>query len=115
MTNAIGDDNFLQYSFVEGFARIQVDDILYIETNRHKNFFYTQKGVYSIYKKLGEIEEDLRGRGFVRVHQSYLVNMKYIEKINSYILTLTTGKELSVPKSRYQEVKRQYAMFHGET
>ncbi|MDE7274105.1 MAG: hypothetical protein K2N95_13765 [Lachnospiraceae bacterium] len=37
--------------------------------------------------------------------------MKYIGKINSYIVTLTTGKELLVPKTRYPDVKRQYALF----
>lgn len=103
-----------QYSFVEGDIRLEESDILYIETNRHKNFFCTTKGAYSIYKKLDEIEEDLKGGNFVRAHQSYLVNMSYIEKISNYTLKLTTGQEISVPKSRYPEVKRQYAMFQDQ-
>ncbi len=52
--------------------------------------------------------------GFVRIHLSFLVNMRYIAKISSYVLTLTTGKEISVPKSRYAQVKRQYMLFKGE-
>ena len=28
-------------------------------------------------------------------------------------MVLTTGKEISVPKSRYPEVKRQYTLFKG--
>lgn len=60
-------------------------------------------------KKLNEIEEELKEYGFLRIHQSFLVNMRYIQKISSYVLTLKNGKELSVPKSRYQEVKRKYA------
>lgn len=32
--------------------------------------------------------------------------MRYIEKISSYVMVLTTGKEISVPKARYPEVKR---------
>ncbi|MCH5344727.1 MAG: LytTR family transcriptional regulator [Acetatifactor sp.] len=101
----------LQYSFVEGSVGLRADEILYIETNRHKNIFYTTKGTYSLYRKLGEIEEDLKGLGFLRAHQSFLINMRYIEKISSYILKLTTGKEISVPKTRYPEVKRQYQEF----
>jgi len=99
----------LLYRFVEGEKRLRIEDIMYIETSRHKNLFHTTDGVYSIYKKLSEIEEDLTDFGFLRIHQSFLVNMRYIQKISSYVLTLKNGKELSVPKSRYQEVKKQYA------
>lgn len=99
----------IQYSFVEGDRKLRVEDIMYIETSRHKNLFHTTDGIYSIYKKLNEIEDDLKEFGFLRIHQSFLVNMRYIQKISSYVLTLKNGKELSVPKARYQEVKRKYA------
>lgn len=99
----------LPYSFVEGNKKLRIEDIMYIETSRHKNLFHTTDGVYSIYKKLNEIEEDLKEYGFLRIHQSFLVNMRHVHKISSYVLTLKNGKELSVPKSRYQEVKRKYA------
>ena len=92
---------------------MQTDDIIYIETAKHKNVFYTKKQAYTIYKKMDELENELDEFGFVRVHQSFLVNMRYIEKISSYILRLITGKEISVPKSRYQEVKRAFALYKG--
>lgn len=104
----------IPYRFVEGNISLNVDDIIYIETNRHKNIFHLTDRTYSIYKKLGEIEEDLKDENFLRVHQSFLVSMRYIEKISSYVLTLTTGMEISVPKSRYQEVKRRFALYKGE-
>ena len=104
----------VQYSFVEGSARLDVEDIKYIETNRHKNVFYTRERAYSIYRKLDELEQDFAGKGFVRIHKSYLVNMRYVEKISSYKMLLITGEELSVPKARYPEVKRQYMLFLDE-
>ena len=106
-------DCYVEFSFVEGQIRLQTDDIIYIETAKHKNVFYTKKQAYTIYKKMDEIEEELAEFGFVRVHQSFLVNMHYIEKISSYVLRLITGKEISVPKSRYQEVKRIFALHKG--
>lgn len=104
---------YVEYSFVEGTVKLLTDDIIYIETARHKNVFYTKKNIYTIYKKMDEIEAELCGFGFVRIHQSFLVNMRYIEKISSYVLRLITGKEISVPKSRYPEVKRRYALYKG--
>ena len=108
------NSRILQFSFVEGTIKLHADDIIYIETARHKNIFYTEKGCYSIYKKLDELEAELKDMGFVRIHLSFLVNMRYIAKISSYVLILTTGKEISVPKSRYAQVKRQYMLFKGE-
>lgn len=104
-------EQIVEFSFVEGKVSLRADEIIYIETARHKNIFYTKRQTYSIYRKLNEIEADLKDMGFVRTHLSYLVNMRYIEKISSYILRLTNGKEISVPKSRYPEVKRQYTLF----
>lgn len=108
------NDLVVQFSFVEGNVALLTKEIIYIETNRHKNIFHTHKGTYSLYRKLSEIEKELSGMGFVRIHQSFLVNMRYIEKISSYIMRLTTGIELSVPKSRYPGVKRQYALYKEE-
>lgn len=107
------DAHVMDFSFVEGNIRLKVSDIIYIETARHKNIFYTQNGNFQIYKKLDEIENELREYGFVRIHRSFLVNMRYIRKISSYVMTLITGKEISVPKTRYAEVKRQYTLFKG--
>lgn len=99
----------ITFSFVEGTIALEIQRIIYIETERHKNVFYTANETYGLYKKLSEIEKDLIPYGFVRVHQSFLVNMRYVERISSYVCRLTTGKEISVPKSRYQKVKQEYA------
>ncbi|MEY8338893.1 LytTR family DNA-binding domain-containing protein [Lachnospiraceae bacterium 62-35] len=107
------EERVVEFGFVEGNVRLWVDDIIYIETSRHKNVFYTVGETYSIYKKMDELEAELAGMGFVRIHQSFLINMRYIGKLSSYVMVLTTGKEISVPKSRYPEVKRQYTLFKG--
>lgn len=71
-------DQTIQFRFVEGSLCLRAEDIVYIETNRHKNLFYTIGGTYSIYRKMDELETDLQGMGFVRTHRSFLVNMRYI-------------------------------------
>lgn len=96
----------LEFRFVEGTIKLYADDIIYIETELHKNVFYTEKGTFQIYKKLDELENELKNMGFVRAHLSFLVNMRYITKISGYVMTLTTGKKIPVPKARYVQVKR---------
>lgn len=107
------EQNQITYSFVEGQTTLPVEDILYVESNKHKNWFHTADATYSIYRKLGDIEQELMNFGFIRIHQSFLVNMRYIAKISSYTLTLTSGEVFSVPKVRYSQVKRKFMKYKG--
>lgn len=111
MKQIIYDKQVLEIHFREGNRRINLEELVYIETNRHLQVFHTLNQEYSIYGKLGDFENALVPYGFVRSHQSFLVNMKYIEKISSYIMKLKNGQELSVPKKRYGEVKQAFAKF----
>lgn len=101
------------YPFVEGETALPVNDIFYVESNRHKNWFHTADKTYSIYRKLDDIERELKEYGFIRIHQSFLINMRYISKISSYTLTLTNGETFSVPKVRYSHVKQNYMRYKG--
>lgn len=50
------------FGFVEGNVCLKVDDTIYIETSRHKNRFYTRGQEFSIYRKMDDLENDLKGR-----------------------------------------------------
>ena len=60
------------------------------------------------YDNITTAQKQLEPYGFVRIHQSFLVNMKYIQKISGYHVYLTTHKDLPATKARYQEVKDQF-------
>jgi DNA-binding LytR/AlgR family response regulator len=105
------NNRIMEFPFVEGSMKLYVDEIIYVETDGHKNLFHIGSKTYNIYKKLDELTTQLQDYGFVRIHKSYLVNMRYILKISSYVVTLQNGKKLSVPRSRYQEVKRQFTLY----
>ena len=48
------EEQVVEFGFVEGNVRLKVDNIIYIETSKHKNVFYTAGETYSIYKKMDE-------------------------------------------------------------
>ena len=56
----------LEFRFVEGTIKLYADDIIYIETELHKNVFYTEKGTFQIYKKLDELENEFNDIGSCR-------------------------------------------------
>ncbi|EOS75418.1 MAG: LytTR family DNA-binding domain-containing protein [Lachnospiraceae bacterium] len=106
----------INFSFLEGEKWLYTDNIFYVESQRHKAvFFYLDEKMenYHIYEKLDVIEERLSGYGFLRIHKSYLVNMKHICRISNYTAYLDNGEELSVPRLKYQAVKEEFVAFKG--
>ncbi|MFP3155975.1 LytTR family DNA-binding domain-containing protein [Lachnospiraceae bacterium ZAX-1] len=108
------DKNSLTFSFVEGNCEIALDNLIYIESRLHKLKFYLLEQKLTMYEKLNSIEENLKIYNFIRIHQSFIVNLKYVETINNYKARLITGKELSVPKSKYRDVKDAFILYKGE-
>lgn len=104
------------FSFMEGEKKLYTDNIIYVESRKHKSvFFYMETEIvnYQIYDKLDAIEEKLSGCSFLRIHKSYLVNLKHIRKISNYTALLDTGEELPIPRLRYQAVKEAFVEYKG--
>ena len=104
----------IAFNCVEGEMRLKASDIILIETSGHKNLIKLKNETYQIYEKLDGLEEKLKGYGFLRTHNSFLVNMAHIRGINSYVLTLDDGRQLPVPKARYKQVRQEYTLFLGK-
>ena len=69
---------------------------------------------YLLYGKLDEVEKELEDKAFLRIHQSYLVNMKHIVGINRYEALLNNGIRLKISKDRYKSVKEKFVSYKGE-
>ena len=96
---------------------MNIERILYIESILHKIIFYIvsdKRYQYRLYGKLNTIEESLKSLGFVRIHQSYLVNIRYIKMIKNYKAILTTGDVLPMSKSKYKFAKELFIEYKGE-
>lgn len=106
-----------KFDFKEGRKEIMLDRLLYIESNLHRLEFHVMEDdetVYTMYEILNVMDDMLLENGFIRTHQSYLVNVKCIENVVRYKVILTNGVELSIPKVRYTEVKKKFIAYLGE-
>ena len=105
------------FHFNEGTRNISLERVLYIESRLHKLEFYIMEDKlsrYSLYGTLNDMERELADDAFVRIHQSYLVNMKYIESVSRYKAALSNGVSLEIPKARYRQVEETYVAYRGE-
>lgn len=85
------------YFFVKSgkvLSRIRLDDILYFEGEKEYVRLVTVTGQLLIYRRLKDIEEQL-SLPFIRIHNSYIVNTKQLEKIQDNHVYIA-GKHIPV-------------------
>jgi len=82
-----------------------LDDILYFESNLHYVVAVTTDKDFTFQSQLAQVEVDLEGKGFLRVHQSYLVNINAIFAIvSSKVIFKENLIKMEIPLSRkYKE------------
>lgn len=105
------------FDFNESKREISLDRLLYIESKLHKLEFHIMEQklkIYTMYETLNDLERELRGYNFLRIHQSFLVNLKYMNEVFRYKTILSNGIELIIPKARYKQVKDSFIAYQGE-
>lgn len=103
--------------FNEGRKKIALNRILFIESYLHKLMFHImedQECVYTLYETLNNIEMEYKIYQFIRVHQSYLVNMHHIVSMRRYEVILSNGMHLVIPKARYKHAEDAFIAYKGE-
>lgn len=104
---------YLRLSGSDEAVDIPLDAISYIEVMGHFVSVHTEYGSYKLPAALSNLEEQLGECGFLRVHNSYLVNMQYIAKYRSRECLLTDGTMLPVSERNYSAQKQKYLLWKG--
>ena len=73
-------------------------------------YIHTTAAQYRCRGSMAEIEQELAGYGFVRIHRSYLVGLRYVEKILSKEVTVG-GQILPVGRGYKDKVKTAYMKY----
>lgn len=91
-------------SFHDSFQVIDLNELLYCESDKgYTTFYCSSEKKYVVSKTLKEFEERLLKGSFIRPHQSFIVNLKFIDKYDkSGIIHLKNGKKIPV-SSRKKE------------
>jgi len=90
-------EEYLNITSEGAVKRIPISRILYIESDARKLLLHLKNDVVSFYGKLSEMEEMLDNKGFMRIHQSYMVKENAVTK---YTKTSVYIGDLVLPVSR---------------
>ena len=74
-----------------GKYKIALNSLRYIETFNRSLLLHTEQENIICHKSMKEMEQELMGKGFVRCHTSYIVNLFYVKGINKLAIILVTG------------------------
>ncbi len=75
------DDSKLILSLQDSFQVIDLNELLYCESDKgYTTFYCINNKKYVVSKTLKEFEERLIQSNFIRPHQSYIVNLEFIDK-----------------------------------
>lgn len=73
------------------------DEIMYLQSNKHYIEFYMgDGGRFLIRGKMDDMERALKGYGYIRIHASYLVNVKYSNFAHRFCLCTLKIQYLAV-------------------
>lgn len=81
--------------------KVNVGDILYAEANDNYTLLHTETQKYMVSAVLKKVEEKLLPHAFCRIHRSYLINLRCIEKVAQYDVYLG-GRPLPISR-KYRE------------
>lgn len=94
--------------------KIPYQDILYLMSDERKVMIFTiSEEIHSLYAKLDDLNEQFAYNNFLRVQQSYIVNLKYSTKLSNYNIYLHNNIVIPTTKKNFHQLKLQYAEMKG--
>lgn len=101
--------DFIAISTLDSIEFIMLDDIIYLKSDGRYTFFYLKGNRKMIASKnIGEYEKMIENINFFRIHNSYLVNLKYVKRISkrngNYCELNSDHKDLPISKRRKNEL-----------
>lgn len=89
--------------------RLEREDVLYLEKYKHNVIVHRKKGEdIQIRSSMQDLEKELSGRGFVRVHAGYMVNLRHCHSLEKNEVVLREGLRIPVSRDRRKIVKEQF-------
>jgi DNA-binding LytR/AlgR family response regulator len=95
---------------------LRIEEVLCAVARERRVFVRTRGGEeFRVYYALSQLERLLPEREFLRVHDSYLVNVEAVEELyflgnHSYELRLSDGTQVPVGRSRYPALRARFGL-----
>ena len=103
-------DQIVYFNDVSGIhTKINLKELLLVETNGRKLRYLMLDGSEHLCEgKISGTAQSLSQFGFFHIQRSYIVNLKYINKVNSHEVTLCNGLKVVIGRVHSKEFKKAF-------
>lgn len=113
------EESKIEIKIKDGILSIAPSKIIYAESNVHKVTLYVIEQScdireYYMYDRLDNVQAKLERYGFLRIHQSYIINGEHLRKVYRYKAELIKDISLAISKKYYNDVEDYYIRMRGE-
>lgn len=89
--------------------KIKLNELLLVETSGRKLRYLMLDGREHICEgQISETAQSLSQFGFFQIHRSYIVNLKYVEKVNSHEIILCNGLKIVIGRAHSKAFKKAF-------
>ena len=96
-------------------ALLRVKDIYYIEAQDKRVRVVLKDTAFSDRRGIDEIERALTGEDFFRVHRSYLINFRYVARLDKNEILLVSGEQIPLSRLRKKAFKNAFQTYVSRT
>lgn len=106
--------SYLQVEVEDGYLRLNIEQIYYLESQRNYVALFTEKGSFRIRSSLKSMEASLDQKGFAKCHNAYLVNLRHVTGILQNVVVLSNETELPVSRAKKKEFLEALTGYLGQ-
>ena len=100
-------DKYIEIQSGTSHIRVNLSLLLYAEVYDRKTILHMKNESIEYYGQLSVLES-LVGKDFYRIHRSYLVNLKYVERYDRTSVTLKSGDNIPISRREYDGFLKAY-------
>jgi len=105
-------DKYIILSVLGEKKKVNHEDILYLESMGHYVVVHLKDTKYDYKYNISDLYQELAGSIFIKTHRSYIVNLKYVEKITRSECHLINQIKIPLSRSSYKAVNQKFIDFY---
>lgn len=97
---------------VEGMSRLSLNDILYIEANKHQTILVTVEGVIETKESFSHFETAVLTNQFVKTHRSYVVNLAHVKRVGKQDVIMDDESTVPIARRKIKDVNQAFIDYY---
>ena len=109
---ALNEDKDFVVKTGKGPCHISTNKLMYVEVMRHRLYYHLVEETLEVTGTIAKAEEELKDYGFLKCNQCYLINPKYISKIQGLEIVVG-GSTLLISRPRKKAFLEELANWYS--